>query len=271
MTRLGTGGCVGAGATWQDLGVEWWEALLLVVGGAAAGLINAVAGGGSILTVPLLVLAGVPGNSANGSNRVGILTSNAAAATAFRKLGVRGLSRATPILLPIIAGSLIGSYGITRLTDDNFERVFGLVMLPVIFLSIRKPKVKVDVEPWPLWVTTVVFLGVGLYGGAVQAGVGLIMLAALTRSGFDLVTGNNVKVVANLTLTAVALPVFIVQGNVQWLQAVILAGGLTAGAWVGAHWAVKGGERFIRAVMVVAALLLAGKLLGVYGWIGDRF
>ena len=79
--------------------VEWWEALLLVLGGVAAGLINAVAGGGSILTVPLLVLAGVPGNDANGSNRVGILTSNAAAATAFRKLGVRGLSHSTPILV----------------------------------------------------------------------------------------------------------------------------------------------------------------------------
>ena len=251
--------------------MEWWEALLLVVGGATAGLINAVAGGGSILTVPLLVLAGVPGNNANGSNRVGILTSNAAAATAFRKLGVKGLSKASPILIPIVVGSLIGSYGITRLTDDNFERVFGIVMLPIIFLSIRKPKVKLDAEPWPIWVSSLVFLGVGLYGGAVQAGVGLIMLAALTRAGFDLVTANNVKVVANLTLTVVALPVFIIQGNVRWLQALILAAGLTAGAWVGAHAAVKGGERFIRAVMVVAALLLAGKLLGVYAWIGDRF
>ena len=251
--------------------MEWWEALLLVVGGAAAGLINAVAGGGSTLTVPLLVLAGVPGNNANASNRVGILTSNAAAATAFRKLGVRGLSRATPILIPIVVGSLIGAYGITRLTDDNFERVFGLLMLPVIFLSIRKPKVKVGSEPWPLWVTSVVFLGVGLYGGAVQAGVGLIMLAALTRAGFDLVTANNVKVVANLTLTAVALPVFIIQGKVEWLPAVILAVGLTIGAWIGAHAAVRGGERFIRGAMVVAALLLAGKLLGVYSWIGDRF
>ena len=144
-------------------------------------------------------------------------------------------------------------------------------MLPVIFLSIRKPKVKLEAEPWPMWVTAVVFLGVGLYGGAVQAGVGLIMLAALTRAGFDLVTANNVKVVANLTLTAVALPVFIIQGKVEWLQALILAVGLTAGAWVGAHAAVKGGERFIRAVMVIAALLLASKLLGVYGWIGDRF
>ncbi len=246
-------------------GVEWWEALLLVLGGAAAGLINAVAGGGSTLTVPLLVLAGVPGNNANASNRVGILTSNAAAATAFRKLGVRGLSRATPILIPIVIGSLVGSYGITRLTDDNFERVFGLVMLPVIFLSIKKPKVTVDAAPWPQWVTVAVFLGVGLYGGAVQAGVGLIMLAALTRAGFDLVTANNVKVVANLTLTAVALPVFIIQGKVEWLPALILAAGLTAGAWIGAHAAVRGGERFIRAVMVLAALLLSGNLLGLYG------
>lgn len=251
--------------------MEWWEALLLVFGGAAAGLINAVAGGGSILTVPLLVLAGVPGNNANASNRVGILTSNAAAATAFRKLGVRGLSRATPILAPIIAGSLIGSYGITQLTDDSFERVFGLLMLPIIFLSIRKPKVRLDAEPWPLWLTVLVFLGVGLYGGAVQAGVGLIMLAALTRAGFDLITANNVKVVANLTLTAVALPVFIIQGKVEWLPALVLAIGLTTGAWIGAHAAVRGGERFIRIVMVIAALLLAGKLLGVYSWVGARF
>jgi uncharacterized membrane protein YfcA len=251
--------------------MEWWEAVLLVVGGAAAGLINAVAGGGSSLTVPLLVLAGVPGNDANGSNRVGILTSNAAAATAFRRLGVRGLSKAGPVLGPIIVGSLIGAFGITRLTDDAFERVFGIVMLPIIFLSIRKPKPKLDAEPWSMPVTAAVFLAVGLYGGAVQAGVGLVMLAALTRAGYDLVTANNIKVVANLTLTAVVLPIFIAQGKVDWVPALILAAGLTAGGWIGAHAAVKGGERFIRAAMVVAALLLASKLLGIWDWIADQF
>jgi len=251
--------------------MEWWEAILLVVGGVAAGLINAVAGGGSSLTVPLLVLAGVPGNSANGSNRVGILTSNAAAATAFRRLGVRGLSRSAPVLVPIIVGSLVGAYGITRLTDDAFERVFGILMLPIIFLSIRKPKPKVDARPWSTAFTAAVFFTVGLYGGAVQAGVGLVMLAALTRAGYDLVTANNVKVVANLTLTAVALPVFIVQGKVEWIPALVLAAGLTTGGWIGAHAAVRGGERFIRAAMVVAALLLASKLLGLWDWIADQF
>ncbi len=242
----------------------------MIGGGAAAGFINANAGGGSILTVPLLVLAGVPGNAANGSNRVGILTSNAAAATAFRKLGVRGLSRAWPILLPIVVGSLIGSYGITQFTDDTFERVFGIAMLPVIFLSVRKPTIRVDADPWPLPVTVAVFAVVGLYGGAVQAGVGLVMLALLTRAGYSLLEANNIKVVSNLALTAVALPVFIVQGKVHWVPAIVLAFGLTAGGWVGAHAAVKGGERLIRAVMVVAALMLAGKLLGLYSWIGDR-
>lgn len=243
----------------------WWEALLLVGGGLAAGVINAVAGGGSILTVPLLVLAGVPGNNANASNRVGILTSNAAAATAFRKLGVRGLSRSAPVIVPIVVGSLAGSIGITRLTDDQFERVFGLIMLPIVFLSIWPPTPKVGARPWPLAATVAVFLLVGVYGGAVQAGIGLIMLGALTRSGYDLVTANNVKVVANLFLTAVALPVFVVQGKVEWVPALILAAGFTAGGWIGAHAAVKGGERFIRAVMVVAAILLAGNLLGLYG------
>jgi uncharacterized membrane protein YfcA len=243
----------------------WWEALLLVVGGVFAGIVNSVAGGGSTLTVPLLVLAGVPGNSANGSNRLGVLTSNAAATASFRRLGVEGLTPAIPILLPVVAGSLIGSVAISRLTDETFETVFGLLMIPLIIFSIRKPKFGTAGETWSRPVTVAVFFAIGIYGGAVQAGVGLVLLAALTRAGFDLVVANSIKVIVSLTVTCIALPVFILQGKIVWLPAFILASGFTLGGWLGAHVAVRGGEKLIRTVMVLASIALAAKLLGAFG------
>ncbi len=247
--------------------MEWWEAVLLVVGGLGAGVVNAVAGGGSMLTVPLLVLAGVPGNSANGSNRVGILTGNLASAAQFRRLGVEGLQHAALVVIPALVGSLVGSIGISRLTDDTFETIFGLLMIPLVLLTINKPKVRSDGATWSRTTTSLVFFGVGIYGGAVQAGVGLVMLAALSRAGFDLVTANSIKVLVNLAVTVVALPVFIAQGQVDWVPALLLAAGLTAGGWVGARLGVDKGEEWIRRVMIVAAIALALNLLGVYDWI----
>jgi uncharacterized membrane protein YfcA len=245
--------------------MEWWEAALLIVGGVFAGAINTVAGGGSMLTVPLLVLAGVPGNSANGSNRIGVMASNVSAAASFRRLGVDGLSHAIPVLIPVVAGSLVGSLAISRLTDDTFETVFGLIMIPLIILSIRKPAFREDVERWSRPVTYAVFFGIGIYGGAIQAGIGLVLLAALTRAGYDLVVANSMKVVIVFAVTATAIPVFLAQGRIDWIPALILAVGFTVGGSLGAHVAVKGGEKVIRAVMVVAALALAARLLGAFG------
>ena len=244
--------------------MTWWQALLLVVGGFFAGGINAVAGGGSTLTVPLLVLAGVPGNAANGSNRIGILTSTAAAAASFSRLGVKGLAHTGPVIVPVVLGSLVGSTAISQLTDGAFETLFGLLMIPLIILAIRKPKARLDGPTWPRWLTVVVFFGIGIYGGAIQAGVGLVMLAALTRAGYDLITANHIKVLVNLVVTTVALPVFILNGQIRWIPALVLAAGFTAGGWFGAHFAVKGGEKWIRVAMVIATVILAGSLLGLY-------
>jgi len=245
--------------------VTGWEALLLIGGGGLAGVINAMAGGGSSLTVPLLVLAGVPGNAANGSNRVGILTSNVSTALSFHRQGVTAYREAAPILLPVLAGSLIGSIGISSVTDDTFETVFGLLMLPILVMSVRKPKVSEGAVEWSRLRTAAIFFLIGIYGGAVQAGVGLVLLAALTRSGFDLVKANVVKVLVTLVVTAIALPVFVLQGNVRWGPAAVLAVGLAVGGWVGARIAVQGGERIIRWVMGLATLILAAKLLGLFG------
>lgn len=238
-----------------------FEAVLLLVGGAFAGVVNAMAGGGSTLTVPLLVLAGVPGVAANGSNRVGILTSNIASLLSFRNEGVRVTRNLVPIIVPALFGSLVGAYGISELTDETFERVFGLLMIPLIILTIWKPRVREHAEAWPLPVSLGAFFLIGIYAGAIQAGVGLVLLAALSHSGLDLVTANMVKVIFTLCATLIALPVFIIQGNVHWGPAIVLAFGLSIGGWLGARFAVRGGDKWIRIVMVVAALGLAARLI----------
>lgn len=247
--------------------MTWYEAILLLLGGAFAGAVNAMAGGGSMLTVPLLVLAGVPGVAANGSNRVGILTSNVSSLQSYRREGVAVPGGLVPIIVPAIVGSLVGAYGISRLTDDAFERVFGLIMIPLILLTIFKPKVKTDAKPWPLATTLAVFFAIGLYAGAIQAGVGLVLLAALSRAGFDLISANVVKVIFILFSTVIALPVFIIEGDIRWWPAILLAVGLSLGGWVGAKFAVRGGEKWIRIVMIIAAVALALNLLGFWDWV----
>ncbi|WP_420451385.1 sulfite exporter TauE/SafE family protein [Ilumatobacter sp.] len=240
------------------------EAILLLAGGVVAGVINTMAGGGSALTVPLLVLAGVPGNQANGSNRVGVLTASGAAVVSFRRAGVDGFRGAAPVVAPTVVGSLVGSVAISQVADETFETIFGFLLIPIILLTIFKPKPAAGSEPWPVGVTVAVFFAIGVYGGAFQAGLGLVMLAALTRAGFDLVTANSVKVLVNLVVVSIALPVFVVQGDVVWAPALVLAVGFTAGGWSGAKIAVRGGERSVRVVMIGAALYLAGRLVGIW-------
>lgn len=244
--------------------MEPWQMVVLGLGGLLAGAINAIAGGASLLTVPLLVLTGVPGNAANGSNRLGVITSSFTAFIEFRRRGVHDLKKVVAVLIPVIAGSLVGSLLISQLSTEQFERAFGVIMVPILILSLRKPKPKPDGTVWPVWLNRLVFFGIGMYGGAFQAGIGLLMIVALARSGLDLVTANSVKVLINLAVSLVALPVFIAQGFFELVPAVILAVGFALGGTLGAAVSVKGGEKVIRPIMIIAVLAFSGRLLGIY-------
>ena len=167
--------------------------------------------------------------------------------------------------MPVLFGSLAGSLLINKLGDDQFERLFALLVIPIVILTLMPPTPKERKSSWGRSTMILIFFVVGLYGGAIQAGVGLVMVLALSRSGFDLVTANSIKVMINAFVTVVALPVFIFSGKISWGPALVLAAGLTAGGWIGAKWTVEGGERVVRWVMVFAALGLSGKLVGLYG------
>lgn len=274
-----------------------FEAIILIAGGFVAGGVNAMAGGGSLLTVPLLTLMiGLPAGVANGTNRVGVLVSNASSQWQFRRGGFSGLGPAVKILIPVAIGSVIGSFLISLVADDTFKVIFGIAMVPLLLLSLRPPKPRNHVAPseptrdeakaptqnsahgpvsglgngsgtqmaWSPTVFYIVFFLIGLYGGALQAGVGVILLLALSRSGIDLVLANSIKTVVIFAITAVAVPVFIARGQVDWIPALLLAIGFVGGGAAGAKLAVVGGEKVIRPVLVVAVLALAGRMLGLY-------
>ena len=246
-------------------GMELIDAALVVGAGLVAGIVNAMAGGGSLLTVALLnVFVGLPGLVANGTNRVGVLVQNASSVASYRKEGVRGYGRAVPVIVPVLAGSLLGSLLVSSVTDETFERIFGILMVPLLFLSLRSPKNVGSQINWHPLTSAVVFFGIGLYGGAFQAGVGLLIVVALSRSGLDLVNANAVKVVVILVLTTIAVPVFVIRGQVDWGFAAVLAIGFAAGGWIGARVAVRGGERIIKPVLIGAVVALAGRMIGLY-------
>ncbi|HEY8154520.1 MAG TPA: sulfite exporter TauE/SafE family protein [Myxococcota bacterium] len=245
-----------------------FEILALGATATAAGVVNTLAGGGSLLTVPLLVLLGLPGGIANGTNRVGVLLQSWVAAWRFFALGVGGLREAAPVLLPVAAGALIGAWGISQVSDAIFERAFGIVMLLLLIPLLRElavPRKQSQQPPsrlGPRW--AVIFFAIGVYGGSFQAGVGIPLLFALSYAGFDLVRANAIKVIVTAVLTLTAVPVFILAGQIAWGPAAVLVVGYSAGAALGARLAVRGGERLIRPVLALAVIALAGRMLGLY-------
>jgi len=246
-----------------------FEILILLVGGLIAGVVNTLAGGGSLLTVPLLVLIGLPGTVANGTNRIGILVQCLVATGNFRSEGVSEFRNAIPVLIPLCIGSIAGAMLSARLEDSTFERVFGVAMLVLLIPTLRQAvqSKQAGSHPptqLPPLLAGFLFFGIGVYAGAIQAGVGLFLLFALHRAGYDLVRANAIKMIVVGTLTAVAIPVFVWENQIAWLPAAVLACGFSLGGALGARVAVRGGERVIRAFLAIAIVALAGKMLGGY-------
>lgn len=238
---------------------------MLAGGGLAAGVVNTLAGGGSLLTVPLLVLTGLPGTVANGTNRIGVLVQNGVAAWRFRQQGVWDVARAKWEIAAVAGGALAGALAISQVSDSAFERMFGVVMLALLVPTLRRPPQRsAPPAERPAALRSLLLFGIGLYGGAFQAGVGILLVLALSYAGYDLVRANGLKVAINFCFTLVAVPVFIAAHQVAWGPALALAAGFAAGGEVGARLAVKGGERVIRPVLAAAVVALAGRLLGLY-------
>jgi uncharacterized membrane protein YfcA len=246
------------------------HAALLIVAGVLSGIINTLAGGGSFLTLAVLDFVGLPISIANGSNRLGVLLGGIAGALGFRSKGASEISASLHYAIPALLGAILGAYVVIDLPEVVFRRALGVAMLIMLAVLILNPKKwlegrVVTMTPLRRAVGYVVFFLIGIYGGAIQAGVGLFLITALVLSaGVNLVKANMHKVFITSTYTVVALLTFALRGQVNWVYGMILALGYVLGSWVISRVAVEKGQGFVRIVLAFSLVFLAARYLGLF-------
>ena len=243
-----------------------WMLPALSATGVVAGFLNVLAGGGSLLTLPLLIFLGLPATEANGTNRIAILVQNFFAVTGFRRSGVFPWRLALLCAAPALAGSLIGANWAVDIDEALFRRLLALVMLGVLLFMAVDPVKRlgpreIAMTPLRVAVLLLTFFVIGIYGGFIQGGVGFLIISALLVHGLDLVRINALKVMVILFFTITALGVFIANGQVNYGLGLVLAAGNAAGGWFASHLAVKKGHDWIKRILTLVLVAMAVKLL----------
>lgn len=240
------------------------EAAALAVAGLVAGTINVVAGGGSFLTLPLLLFLGLPAAVANATNRVGVLAQNLSGVWGYHRHGALDWRWATRASLPAVAGAALGAWSALRTPDFAFTRLLSILMIVITLWSLWRRHAGAAATGRAanhsgLWVMAGFFV-TGFYGGFVQAGVGFFILGLTSAAGLDLVRGNAVKVWGVLLMTLLSLAIFAHAGTVDWARGAALGAGNFTGGLVGVRLAILKGhhwlERVVTATILVFALLL---------------
>ncbi len=251
--------------------MEWYMALALIGTGFAAGFINTSAGGGSMLTLPLLMFLGLPANVANGTNRIAILLQNVIGVNTFRKKKVLDLTTDYRLAVPAVAGAIAGSLIAVEIDETALRKIIAGLMVGMLLLVVLKPNVWIKehagaANPKPTIWQYIIFLFIGFYGGFIQMGVGFFLLAGLVLGGgYNLVKANAVKVFIILLYTVFSLAIFIYNKQADILAGLVLAAGNMLGAWVGASFLVKKGAKYVRYILIAALLIVILNLFGVFG------
>jgi len=240
--------------------------LIILAVGLIAGFFNTIAGGGSLLSLPILIFLGLPPSVANATNRVAIFSQNIFAVAGFKSKGISNFRYGIILGISALFGAIIGAKIAIEIRGDLFNKILAIIMIMVVMLTIFKKKDGSGTESEYIsverkWLGTIVFFFIGIYGGFIQAGVGFLIIGALQAiHHFSLVKTNSIKVFVILIYTTAALGLFIIEGQVNWLYGIILAIGNSTGAWFTSRWSVKKGDKVVTIVLIIAVTALAIKL-----------
>ncbi|MBK8668270.1 MAG: sulfite exporter TauE/SafE family protein [Saprospiraceae bacterium] len=232
-----------------------------MIGSFIAGAINTLAGNGSVITLSILTdLIGLPGNIANGTNRVGVLLQAAGSSSGFAKNNVTDLSKSKLIIALTISGAIIGVYCATIVSNEQFMFVFKYLMIIMLLVIMVKPERWLqtsDVKALPFWVSIPVFLALGFYGGFIQMGMGIFFLAVLVLiSRYSIMEANAIKTIIILIYTVIVLAIFAYKGLVNWEAGIIMAIGQTLGGYLTAAYASQRSDIHIWAYRLLIAIII---------------
>ncbi len=245
---------------------EWYHYVLLIVVGFVVGFINTVAGGGSLISLPVLIFLGLPPNVANATNRVAVAIQNAMGTAGFKSKGVSTFPFNIYLGISALFGAIIGAYIAVDIKGETFNRILAIIMIVVVLIIIFKPKMKLEqmqerITGKYLWLGMLAFFFFGIYGGFINAGLGFIIILFLHYSNqMTLVRANATKVVVVLIYTLAALVIFVINDKVNWHVGLVLAIGNGTGAWLASRVSVNKGDGFIKTFLVIMVVIMAIKL-----------
>ena len=247
---------------------EYLQIILLLFVGIGAGFINVMAGGGSSITLPILIFLGLNAPTANGTNRIAILIQNISAVSSFKKEKYQDFTGSLKLAFFTLPGAILGAVLAVKISDDLFQKILGVVLI-LVALTMVVPGKKSDYAEGNnskvSWTVYTAMIFAGFYGGFIQAGVGFILMFSLNKlMKLELVFVNMHKVFIVLIYNIPALLIFILSGNVNWRYGFALAAGNAFGAWWAVKLAVKKGDKIIKIIISFVIIFMAMKLLSAF-------
>lgn len=257
--------------------MDWYIPILIILAGFVAGVINTLAGSGSVVTISMLTFLGLDPKMANGTNRIGVLVQSVIGAKTFVNESHDLPKEAmTWQIVPSVAGAVIGSFIAAELDQELMGTIIGLLFVVLLVLILMKPKqwlktVSTPHENHKSPLSILMFFGIGIYGGFIQAGVGIFLLSALVLyAGYNLNTSNAIKLICVAVFTVPALAIFIYKGQVAWLYGILMSVGQSIGAYLAARFAMhhEKANLWVRRLLIAVIIVSIVKFLRIWEWVG---
>jgi len=242
------------------------ELILLVFVGIVTGVINTLAGGGSLLTLPVLIFMGLPPSVANGTNRIAILIQSIVTNAGFRSKGINTYPFSIYFGISATIGAILGAQLAIEIDGDLFNKILAIIMVIVVAYLVLNRKSSMEdiierVSGKHLWISIILFFFIGIYGGFIQAGVGFLMLLVLSGvNRFSLVKSNALKIVVSGIYTVFAVIIFVINDKMNWEYGLVLAFGNAIGGWFASRWSVKKGDGLVKIFLIIMVIIMAIKL-----------